>query len=324
MRSRLFFVAWVLPLTWIGATSTAEAFLCARVPDADGEETGPGLAWETREVPFTLYAAGTNDLAGAEEFDILRLSFARWGPTTDLDGAIIGQPVQECALPQRFSDISFVEAPTTSNRDRVGYDYLHPEQNENLLIFRDDHWPHPAQVRLVVALTTTTFTALGEIFDADIEFNSRQVVFTGGDDFVQTDLMNTAVHEIGHFLGFAHSSIRDSTMYDSANLGEVMKRDLHCDDRDALVFRYPEGEGIGSCDPEVEVCGGCAPAGELTQIPTVIASDHDNGIAGVPTEIGGTPGAGCRTVGAPWWGLWVLVPLVRRGNRGPAGAGDPT
>ena len=151
--------------------------------------------WFSRTIDFTLFAAGTSDIAGADELQVLRDAFATWAAVdTGSDVCDVGLGV----------DLTFVETPL-SNVDRVGYDFLHPELSENLLVFRDSGWD--SAENNVIALTTTTYDAVsGEILDADIEFNSTVFDFTITDTSVGMDLKNTAVHEIGHFLGLAHTS----------------------------------------------------------------------------------------------------------------------
>jgi hypothetical protein len=270
----------------VGATpSVASAFLCTRVEDNQGVESGPSVSWFRRTLPFSLYAQGTNDMTGDQEHTVLRGSFAAW------------EQAQECRPTLRTTDLQWVEQPTSSS-DRIGFDFLSPETNENLLIFRDVAWPHAGQEGQIIALTTTTFNALtGEIIDADIEFNSANFDFrncsatacstqTGSAD---TDLQNTAVHEIGHMLGLGHSTAASATMLARAQPGETEKRTLECDDMNAIVFKYPAASDNGYCVPN-DTCGFCAPPGQLNAIPTVSVDDTDDGLGGCGcTGAGGGP-----------------------------------
>ena len=249
---------WTFPL------QEASAFECSRVSAGQGDESGPSISWMERVVDFSLFITGTQDIPSDLEFDALRASFEPWE--------------QAFKSPDGTTDLRFNERPL-SHLDAVGYNFLDPSLNENLLIFRDDEWPHPAQVGLVIALTTTTQNALtGEILDADIEFNSANVQFTVGDTNTDTDLMNTTVHEIGHMLGLNHSSDTAATMFAASGPQETKKRDLAADDISAMLFKYPAAEENGYCDTVVNAdCGFCAQPGALTATTTVTVCRHSCG-----------------------------------------------
>jgi hypothetical protein len=269
----------------------ANAFECTRVKDSSGRETGPSLSWSTRELSYTFFEAGTADIDALEEFEILRASFMAW------------EDVSACSS-SSTNDLEFTERPALSTTDRVGYNFLEPADNENLLIFRDDGWPQPGQEK-TIALTTTTYKPLtGEIIDADIEFNSAAFAFSAdasapAQDCLQPsvdcdcdqpppencndapmDLMNAAVHEIGHYLGLSHEDgVVGATMASRGDAREIEKRDLACDDRDAIVFKYPSGEPNGYCEPTAS-CGHCAPPRTLDETPDVEVDSRDDGRPG--------------------------------------------
>ncbi len=303
MRSAsLAVVAVVLVLA--GAPS-ARAWVCKRT-DGDGSlATGPSLSWSKRDLAFTIYGAGTSEIPSDQAFPVLRASFQVWAG------------VQGCATADT-DDLTFTET-LLSTTDRVGYDFEHPEQNENLLIFRDDGWPIPGQTD-VIALTTVTYVPLtGEILDADIEFNSYQFQFAVDGSSDHMDLMNAAVHEIGHYLGLAHSPVSGSTMQATGRLGETSKRDLACDDRDAIVFKYPAGQPNRYCNPmetnlcptfcAAAACGYCPPPDTLTRSATVSVVGSDDGRGGCNAASAGVGAAG---------GVLAIVALARRARRGRA------
>jgi hypothetical protein len=51
--------------------------------------------------------------------------------------------------------------------------------NANIIVFRDQNWPHPDSLDRTLALTTVTFSeTTGEIYDAAMEFNGDQALST--------------------------------------------------------------------------------------------------------------------------------------------------
>ena len=312
------------------AAEPARAWVCSRACDADNHETGPSLSWSKRNLTYAFMAGGTTHLPMDQTFATLRASFQTW----------VG--VSECTAPNRQTDITFTEEPNVVTQDLVGYDFLHPDQNHNLMIFRDDGWPHPGQQgSRIIALTTTTYSSqTGEILDADIEFNSANFEFTIGDVIIKTDLMNTAVHEIGHILGLGHPDlwtaidpdcVTGATMCSTAQLGDIDKRTLACDDRNAEVFKYPantpngycavptctaQAEACGSCSSAACTdwahCGFCAPPTPLENTATVSVIDFDDGTGGCGCKSSADPG----TVAALFLtGVGILVQHRRSRRR---------
>jgi len=277
----------------MAAPFTAQAYVCTRVLDNNGVEVGPSLSWTTRSLTFIVHQDGTEDIAGNIEFSDIEESFRVWQTLN------MGTMSPSNCTPSisEITDIEFLPLLTDdglesvkTTKTRVGFDYLHQDDNQNLLIFHDDAWPHAGQSNLIIALTTTTYNPLdGRIFDADIEFNTKNFPYSStADSTPSTDLMNTTVHEIGHFLGLGHTDDIEATMYPRANNEETKKRDLNCDDVAGLVFKYPANEANGYCTPTAD-CGYCAPPDVLTKIPTVRVLASSDGSSGCAATGGGLP-----------------------------------
>jgi MYXO-CTERM domain-containing protein len=300
-HSLLTLLTLLAALVTAATTSPAHAYLCSRVPDTDGIESGASLSWNTRALTYSLNRHGTIDIVTDQELDELRASFEVWENNNTPNRS----PCSSSSYP---TDLTFTEADELTSNSIVGYDFLYPDNNENLLVFHDSHWPHPGQGGVIIALTTNTYNALtGELFDADIEFNSFNFDFTTRSTTpIQTDLMNTAVHEIGHMLGLGHSGTPASTMYAQADNGDTNKRDLACDDVEGIYFKYAAGNANGYCAVTNESCGFCAPPGQLTSTTAIHVTDED------PTS---TSGCQCSGGEAPWLAMGLLLGIFKRRRR---------
>jgi len=235
-----------------------------------------------------------NPETGASVFTAFEAAFHTW--ETQLES---------CA------SLRFSEGPKTDSRF-VGY--KGDGTDENIIVFRQkdctglvpsgdscsnddscgnkyDCWDHGAGA---LAITTTSYSPdSGKIFDADVEFNTPNFTFTTVDsppcvrpDFNQTcvasDVQNTLTHEAGHMVGLAHDPNPDSTMYASADPGELKKRTLDQGTASFVCDVYPPGEPSKQC-----------------------------GIKPVDDLLGNTP-KGCAAAPGAAWLLAVLLWLPRR------------
>lgn len=242
---------------------------------ADGAGS-PCLFWNTRQLAFATNDQGSRD-AGGGAFAAVGASFASWSATC--------------------TDIAFLDQGRSERKD-VGYSQQEPDR-PTLVVWREalcskavpasdpcwdsscanayGCWDHDPGM---LALTTTTFnSATGEIFHADIELNGSSFVFTTVDspacdkeapvprpaNCAAIDVQNTLTHEVGHLLGLDHSLDPEATMYRTAALGEIKKRDIAGDDVDGLCFIYPKGLPTSTCispsAPIPKPASGCQSAG---------------------------------------------------------------
>jgi Matrixin len=94
----------------------------------------------------------------------------------------------------------------------------------------------------IIAVTYLWGTAAGitewdQIYDDTFTWNVDVVAPAG-----EMDLLNIAVHEVGHSAGLDHPAgigCAQETMYASANLGETKKRDLNTGDENGINKQYP-------------------------------------------------------------------------------------
>lgn len=264
------------------APRQAHAWVCTRVADNYGDPSGPALVWPSRSVPWVFNAQPTTKLDDSAARAAIQAAFSVWSSSTlrSSEPALCQGVIDTSVVSATSTDLSFVQGADT-NQSTVGYNYLEPDKNENVIIFRDTGWRYSKEGPSadVLAMTTLTYNVItGDILDADIEFNTQNSVFTTSDSSIKHDVQNTAAHEIGHLLGFAHSLDESATMYSSASLGETSKRELSCDDATILWYRYPTGAKTNSCKlgQVSKSCGQCAHAGGLAYTAKLqVRETHD-------------------------------------------------
>ncbi len=233
------------------------AYVRTRIDDTDPKSGC--LYWkEGTTITWQASAAG-NPETGDSVFTAFERSFATWEAQ-----------LESCAT------VRFTEGPKTQTR-AVGY--VGKGQDQNILVFREqdcgavvpandacknddscgnkyDCWQHGAGA---LAITTTSYLPdSGKILDADVEFNNPRFTFTTVDappciapvfnqGCVASDVQNTLTHEIGHMLGLAHDPDPASTMYASADPGELKKRTLDPGTAQFVCDVYPPGQPSKQC-----------------------------------------------------------------------------
>ncbi|HEX6272520.1 MAG TPA: matrixin family metalloprotease [Polyangiaceae bacterium] len=135
--------------------------------------------------------------------------------------------------------------------ERIEYNQRAP--NANVFLFRDNDWPYDNLGGHALALTTITYSVeTGEIYDADVEFNSHQSTFTTTDEPLEiiSDFQSVATHEIGHVLGLSHSERSTAVMRGTGySEGSIDLRTLTDDDITGICDVFPPGPARGSCKP---------------------------------------------------------------------------
>jgi hypothetical protein len=289
--------ALAVALALLAAAGEAQAFCrattCKGTDACDGEviEGCAPLEWKRDCIGIAIQQDASIEISYDRANQLIESAFGIW-QSADCGGAGPGLAVQN------MGNVACDEV-----------EFNRTAGNANILIFRDDTWPHEdGQHNL--ALTTVSFDpGTGELFNADIEVN------TAGYDFVeggQYDLLSVLTHEAGHFLGLSHSALTDATMYYAYTDFSTDFRTLSDDDITAVCGIYPPGDvDPQRCNP-IPRHGFASECG-ADQVAGCGVARAGPGSAGAPAP--GAPAAiGAATAIAAAW-------LRRRGRRAASNDG---
>lgn len=202
---------------------------------AQPDDCGIELQWRQPCMSFDVQQGASAQVGFATADATLGQAFATWA----------GSPCDGGTPSFQIFDFGPVSCDRTEYNQQAG--------NANILIFRDDSWPHDIGGGGVdtLALTTVTYDVdTGDIYDADIEVNTADNTFTTSDDPGPTDvnLLSVLTHETGHFLGLAHTQAVGATMFASYTPGTLAIRQTQPDDVAAMCDAYPvDRQATGAC-----------------------------------------------------------------------------
>ncbi|MBS2014871.1 MAG: matrixin family metalloprotease [Deltaproteobacteria bacterium] len=239
--------------------------------------SGAPVSWPLMPIPYRFHAKPPERLDRDEARGAVRLAFQRWSEVICPNG-------RRTSL--RFEEGPEIPASRPRGREPYG------------IYFRDDGWPHD-DVEQTLALTTQLLGGTGGVIRyADIEINSGNHDFALRDTDPGKDLEAVITHEVGHYIGLAHSPESDSIMVASycqsatrcSGTNRDAWRDLGDDDIAAVCALYPPERAAAEPTPSA----GCA-----------VASSSSSS-----SPPGGALLAGAAMIGG------ALVRVIRR-RRGP-------
>jgi hypothetical protein len=139
------------------------------------------------------------------------------------------------------------------------------------IYFRDEAWPYGEGNELLARTHQNFGPRSGWIDSSTIEVNTFGSVFRLSDaDPPAIDLQAVLTHEVGHYIGLAHSSVEGSIMAphycqsaERCGPSTDRARALADDDMDAVCALYPPG-GIAGLAYEAPSASSCAVSAGLT------------------------------------------------------------
>ncbi len=194
----------------------------------DETDCGVPLRWQRDCVGYAVQEDASKEISLSVARKILTQSFKTWEAA---DCGAGGPGIHAV-------DLGTVECDQVEYAPRAG--------NANILIFRDEEWQENGYDKL--ALTTVNFDKeTGEIWNADIEVNTHDYAFEQGKGGGDYDLVGVLTHEAGHFLGMAHTSDPEATMF---SVYHDQMADLAEDDVIGICANYPPKKiDTAHCNP---------------------------------------------------------------------------
>lgn len=189
--------------------------------------TGAKLYWNTACVSYAMNKFGTQnqkDQLPEQSRAVIKKTFEAWTDVDCPDGTVAKMAFEE-------------REPVSCRRGEYNPD----DPNINVVFFNDTNFKYRG-IDGTLAKTSVTYNdKTGEIYDADIEINTsyNEITITDDPAEIEYDLQAIMTHEVGHFIGIAHSPNPSAVMFASYSPGDTAQRTLHPDDVEAVCAIYP-------------------------------------------------------------------------------------
>lgn len=208
--------------------------------------TGPPLSWRALPLKFRFHAPGSEKLDMDRARESIRRAFQTWENVT---------------CKGKRTSLRFEEGddiPGSSPLRSKG-----PAKTSFGIYFRDEEWPYDDGEESL-ALTNQTYGKVNGYIDySAIEVNVTERTFRVTDTETGIDLQAVMTHEVGHYIGLAHSRVEGSIMApsycesgDRCNGSTDDARALADDDIAAVCALYPPSgiAGVAYDDPAASSC----------------------------------------------------------------------
>lgn len=229
--------------------------------NADGcVRDGAGLRWGSMPIVYRFQIDGSERLDTARSREAIRRAFDTW---------------ENVSCGSRRTSLRFEEGPPiTSTKPLRAKQAKEPFG----IYFRDESWPHD-EGEDSLALTNQIYgMKTGTIEYADVEINTASVRFATSDREEGVDLQAVMTHEVGHYIGLAHSNEQGSIM-----------QPRYCEDDQRCGGSVDEARSL-SDDDVLAVCTLYPPRGAGDD------DDDEDSSPGVPSK---EPGACATSAGGP-------------------------
>jgi hypothetical protein len=208
--------------------------------------SGPPLSWKALPLPYRFHAGGTDKLDMDKVREATRRAFDAWSNVT-CNGKRTSLRFEEGA------DIPGTQPLSGPNKARVSFG----------IYFRDTDWPYDDGEESL-ALTNQTYGKTNGFIDySAIEVNTTTRQYRLTDEEQGIDFQAVLTHEVGHYIGLAHSAVDGSIMApsycqssDRCNGSTDQARALADDDILAVCALYPPSgiAGVSNDDGSSTSC----------------------------------------------------------------------
>ncbi len=195
---------------------------------------GVPLKWKSLPIVYRFHRSGSEKLDDSGMRAAVRRAFDEWENV-------------ECNAGR--TSLRFQEGSDIDDDKPIGVEEV-PEKFG--IYFRDDEWPHDNSEESLAMTNQLYGKDSGRIDYADIEVNTALTNFrlTDDEDKSLVDLQAVMTHEVGHYIGLAHSNDPESIMVtsycqnnDRCGDSTDRARQLSDDDRAAVCAAYEPSAG---------------------------------------------------------------------------------